>query len=78
MNLVVDASVALKCFFRAREGEADVEPAIALLAGIVTDRFRLWQPPHFLAEVAAAGSAQAGLESKCLRWYDFHTFDLAR
>jgi len=53
VNLVVDASVALKWFFREREGEADIEPALALLAGIDTDRFRLWQPPHFLAEVAA-------------------------
>jgi predicted nucleic acid-binding protein len=42
VNLVVDASVALKWFFREREGEADIEPALALLAGIDTDRFRLW------------------------------------
>jgi predicted nucleic acid-binding protein len=53
VNLVVDASVALKWFFREREDEADVEPALALLAGIDTDRYRLWQPPHFLSEVAA-------------------------
>ena len=53
MNLVVDASVALKWFFRKREDEADVEPALALLSGIDTDRYRLWQPPHFLSEVAA-------------------------
>jgi predicted nucleic acid-binding protein len=53
VNPVVDASVALKWFFREREDEADIEPALALLAGIDTDRYRLWQPPHFLAEVAA-------------------------
>ncbi len=53
MNLVIDASVVLKWFFRERKGEADTEPALTLLAGIDADRFRLWQPPHFLAEVAA-------------------------
>ncbi|NEX18554.1 MAG: PIN domain-containing protein [Halochromatium sp.] len=53
MNLVVDASVALKWFFREREDEDDVEPALALLADIGNDHCRLWQPPHFLAEVAA-------------------------
>ena len=53
MNLVVDASVALKWFLREREDESDMEPALALLAGVDTNRYRLWQPPHFLAEVAA-------------------------
>jgi predicted nucleic acid-binding protein len=53
MNLVVDASVALKWFFRDRQDEADIEPALTILAGVDTDRYRLWQPPHFLAEVAA-------------------------
>ncbi len=53
MNLVVDASVALKWFFRDREDEADIEPAVAILAGIDIDRYRIWQPPHFLAKVAA-------------------------
>ena len=53
MNLVIDASVVLKWFFRERKGEADTEPAPTRLAGIDADRFRLLQPPHFLAEVAA-------------------------
>lgn len=53
MNLVVDASVALKWFLREREDESDMEPALALLAGVDTNRYRLWQPPHFLAEVVA-------------------------
>jgi predicted nucleic acid-binding protein len=51
--LVVDASVALKWFFRACEDEAYIDRALAILAGIDTGRFQLVQPPHFLAEVAA-------------------------
>lgn len=53
MNLVVDASVALKWFFRDRDDEADVESALRILTGVDTGLYRLWQPPHFLAEMAA-------------------------
>lgn len=54
MILVVDASVALKWFFRAPgEEEEHTERATAILAGIDDDRVRMLQPPHFLAEVAA-------------------------
>lgn len=75
MNLVVDASVALKWFFRDRQDEADIEPAVAILTGVDTDRYRLWQPPHFLAEVAAVlarekpDSAQNDLDDlRLIRW----------
>jgi predicted nucleic acid-binding protein len=51
--VVLDASVVLKWFFRSREEEADVDGALAILAGIDSGRFRMVQPPHFLAEVAA-------------------------
>jgi predicted nucleic acid-binding protein len=51
--LVVDASVALKGFFRVRKEETHRDRALAILAGIDRERFYLVQPPHFLAEVAA-------------------------
>jgi len=87
VNLVVDASVALKWFFRARAGEVDIEPALTLLAGLDTDRFRLWQPPHFLAEIASVlarekpKSARDDLaDLKLIKWQtveDAATFETA-
>ena len=53
MILVVDASVALKWFFRIRGNEANADDALAILSGIDEDRIQLVQPPHFIAEVAA-------------------------
>ncbi len=53
MILVVDASVALKWFFQARDNEPDCDLALAILTGIDEDRIQLLQPPHFIAEVAA-------------------------
>ena len=53
MILVVDASVALKWFFRGHDDEADIDGALAILSGIDEDRIELTQPPHFIAEVAA-------------------------
>ena len=53
MRVVVDASVALKWFFRTHDDEADVEQALDLLRGVADDRVSLVQPVHFIAEVAA-------------------------
>ena len=53
MRLVVDASVALKWFFRASGEEEHTDHALAILAAIDTNRLKMSQPPHFLAEVAA-------------------------
>jgi predicted nucleic acid-binding protein len=53
MILVVDASVALKWFFRERPDEPDVGPATEILTAVGDGRVRMVQPPHFLAEVAA-------------------------
>lgn len=53
MKLVVDASVALEWFFRERDDEADLGPALALLSALDAGRITMLQPPHFLAEVAA-------------------------
>ena len=67
MNLVVDASVALKWFFRQRDDEADIDAALELLRGVLDDRVKLIQPPHFIAEMGAVlaretpGTARAAL-----------------
>ena len=53
MIVVIDASVALKWFFSAREDEAHVDNALEILRGIDDGKARMVQPPHFLAEVAA-------------------------
>ena len=53
MILVVDASVALKWFFRERPEEPDREPAVEILEGIDNNIVQMIQPPHFFAEVAA-------------------------
>ena len=57
--LVVDASVAVKWFFRSRDDEADVGAAIELLRAVSADRLTLVQPPHFIAEVAAVLAREA-------------------
>jgi predicted nucleic acid-binding protein len=51
--LIVDASVALKWFFRIRGNEANADGALAILSGIDEGRIQVVQPPHFIAEVAA-------------------------
>ena len=53
MNLVVDASVALKWFLRGRPEESHAGVADSILRSIGTGLVRMLQPPHFLAEVAA-------------------------
>ena len=69
MNVVVDASVAIKWFFRLRDDERDIGAALELLRGVSDDRVRLIQPPHFIAEVGAVlareipGLAKASLKN---------------
>lgn len=53
MNVVVDASVALKWFVGSESGEADGDRAADLLQEVDSGRLTLIQPPHFVAEVAA-------------------------
>ena len=53
MRLVLDASVALKWFFRSRPAEADTGVALALLQALGSGAVTLHQPVHFVAEVAA-------------------------
>lgn len=52
-RIVVDASVALKWFFRWRDDEPDADAALAVLRGIRDNDLALLQPPQFVAEVAA-------------------------
>ena len=55
MICVVDASVAVKWFASAdwalRKGH--IEPALNILRASASGRLEFFQPPHFLAEVAA-------------------------
>jgi predicted nucleic acid-binding protein len=53
VNLVLDASVVLKWFFKHRPAEADSAAALALLKAVGDGTVSLYQPPHFVAEVAA-------------------------
>lgn len=53
MRVVVDASVALKWFFRSRDDEKNVEQAVQILKAIGAGQLKMLQPPHFLAEMAA-------------------------
>lgn len=53
MIRVLDASVALKWFFRTGDEQAGARQALELLAAIDAGDIRMVQPPHFLAEMAA-------------------------
>lgn len=53
MRVVVDASVALKWFFRIRDDEENVEQAVQILKAIGSGQLKMLQPPHFLAEMGA-------------------------
>jgi len=53
MDLVVDASVALKWFFQTRDDEHSIDQALAILDALDRRTIRMVQPPHFLAEMAA-------------------------
>lgn len=53
MKLVVDASVALKWFFRSRIDEPDVGRAIEILDRFDAGAIDLLAPVHFQAEVCA-------------------------
>ena len=59
MNIVLDASVAIKWFFRSPDNEDDIDAALALLRGVSDGRLRLMEPPHFVAEVSAVLAREA-------------------
>lgn len=58
MILAVDASVAIKWFFRDRPDEVDARQALQILAAVDAEKVQLHQPPHFIAEVAAVLSRE--------------------
>ena len=58
MNVVVDASAALKWFFRSRDDEADLDIALDLLRRVADGSVTLLQPPHFIAEMSAVLSRE--------------------
>jgi predicted nucleic acid-binding protein len=53
LDVVVDASVALKWVFDEARGESDTAAARRLLVGARDGQLRLLVPVHFMAEVAA-------------------------
>lgn len=53
MRYVVDASVAIKWFFQSAPDEEDVDAAVTLLRANRNGLADFYQPPHFVAEVAA-------------------------
>ena len=59
MKLVVDASVALKWFFRDRSDEPGVAAALDILRGHAQGRLALLQPVHFHAEMCAVLAREA-------------------
>jgi predicted nucleic acid-binding protein len=67
--VVVDASVALKWFFRDARREDHVEQALDVLHAVAAGRCALVQPPHFIAEVGAvlAREMPAPTARTCLR-----------
>jgi len=85
VNLVVDASVALKWFFADRNSESQIERALAILDALDAGRVQIIQPPHFLAEMAAVlirekgPAATADLEDlQDLDWQVLETPELYR
>ena len=59
MKLVVDASVALKWFFRDRDDEPDLALATEILERFVAGEIRLLAPTHFHPEVCAVLAREA-------------------
>lgn len=53
MILVLDASVAIKWFFRDEPNEQHAQQALQILSAVGTGEVLLIQPPHFMAEVSA-------------------------
>lgn len=53
MIVVADASVAAKWFLASAPEEQEGETALQLLRSAVAGTVKLWQPPHFVAEVAS-------------------------
>jgi len=53
VNAVVDASVAVKWYLRSASEEENAEIALKILEAAAFGNLTLYQPPHFVAEMAA-------------------------
>ena len=53
MRVVAAASVVVKWLLPVRDDEEDLEQALDLLRAVRSDTVTLYEPPHWLAEVAA-------------------------
>ena len=78
IRYVVDASVAVKWFFQMAEDEGDLEPAIALLRANQNGEALFFQPPHFMAEVAAVLARKKTLDEARADMSDLLDLDLQR
>lgn len=78
MIAVIDASVAVKWFFRDSAREADGERALSVLAAVRTGKLDVLQPPHWLAEVAAVvARLQPEIASEAIDVLDAMEFPVA-
>jgi predicted nucleic acid-binding protein len=59
VRLVLDASVALKWFFRAQPDEQDGDVASEILKAYAAGQIELLAPPHFEAEMCAVLAREA-------------------
>ena len=64
MKLVLDASVAVKWFFRSRPEEDDTAAALSILRNVADGEIDLIEPPHFLAEVCAVLARESPATAK--------------
>lgn len=68
MKIVVDASVAIKWFLFSKPEEVNAELAIKILEAAVSGQTTLYQPPHFVTEMAAVLARLNSQEAlPCLR-----------
>ena len=76
MIAVVDASVAIKWFLFFKPNEDHAGHALKILEEAVSGRLKLYQPPHFVAEMAAVlareSPQKALLDLRDLLNTDFH------
>ena len=79
MIAVVDASVAVRWFLSFTPDEHDGHAALDILDKAVQGRVKLWQPPHFVAEVtsllARLKPEEALLDVRDLLDLDFEQLD---
>lgn len=76
VRYVIDASVAIKWFFQMAVDENNLEPAVALLRANQDGKALFYQPPHFIAEVAAVLARKKQPDEAKADLNDLLNFDL--